>query len=180
MLTGDTISSGKGMKEIARKPTDPAFTLVSDAFRNGGSIPPVYTCRGQGISPRLSWSNVPPEVRSFALILEDPDAPGGTFSHWVVYNIPAEKRELPPSLPAAPVLPDGIRQGINDFRKTGYGAPCPPAGVSHRYYFRLFALRSSLAPLSTMNRASLLSTIRNEILETAELMGFFGGKGTDR
>jgi Raf kinase inhibitor-like YbhB/YbcL family protein len=172
-MTKINIPPGKGEKEAVMKRADPSFTLVSDAFRNGGSIPPVYTCRGQGISPRLSWSNVPSGVGSFALILEDTDAPGGTFSHWVVYNIPPEKRELPPSFPSTPVFSDGTRQGMNDFRKVGYGAPCPPPGKSHRYIFRMFALKALLTPPPMMDRNTLLHQVRDQTLEVAELMGFF-------
>jgi Raf kinase inhibitor-like YbhB/YbcL family protein len=173
IMAGSTIPSGKGSKEGGRERAGLSFTLISDAFRNGGSIPPVYTCRGQGISPRLSWSNVPSGVRSFALVLEDPDAPGGAFSHWVVYNIPADKRELPSSLPSTPSLPDGTRQGINDFRKTGYGAPCPPPGKAHRYRFRIYALRALLTPPAMMDRTTLLQAIRDQVIEAAELLGFF-------
>jgi Raf kinase inhibitor-like YbhB/YbcL family protein len=153
--------------------SDPSMILVSDAFRNGGEIPPVYTCKGQGISPQLTWSNVPVEVRSFALIVEDSDAPGGTFSHWIVYNIPADRRELPPSIPPTPSLSDGIRQGVNDFRKIGYGGPCPPPGKRHRYYFRIFGLRTQLPPAGTLDYAALLRTIEGQVIATGELMGFF-------
>jgi Raf kinase inhibitor-like YbhB/YbcL family protein len=173
-LGGISVPSEKGQKEAGKKREDPSFTLASDAFRNGGSIPPVYSCRGQGISPRLYWSNVPEGVRSFALIMEDPDSPGGTFSHWVIYNIPADKKELPASLPPNPSFPDGTRQGVNDFRRMGYGAPCPPSGKSHRYYIRLFALKVLLRPVGAMNRATLLSEIKDQVLDKAELMGFFG------
>jgi Raf kinase inhibitor-like YbhB/YbcL family protein len=105
--------------------------------------------------------------------LEDPDAPGGTFSHWVVYNIPADTRELPSSLPSNPSLSDGTRQGINDFRKIGYGAPCPPPGKAHRYRFRMYALRTLLTAQAMMDRATLLQDIRDQVMEAAELMGFF-------
>jgi Raf kinase inhibitor-like YbhB/YbcL family protein len=173
-ITGITNLSGKKVKEAGKERTDPFLTLHSDAFRNGGSIPPVYTCGGKGVSPQLSWSNVPPGVKSFALIMEDPDAPGGMFSHWVVYNIPAEKRELPPSFPSTLSLPDGTRQGMNDFQKIGYGAPCPPPGTPHRYYFRIFALRTLLTPPATIDRTTLLLNIRDQVIEAAELMGFYG------
>ncbi len=171
-MPGITVSS-EPTKERRKENADPPFVLSSDAFRNGGEIPPVYTCRGQGISPLLTWNGTPEGVRAFALLLEDPDAPGGTFSHWVVYNIPPEKRELPPSLPHNPSFPDGIRQGMNDFRKIGYGAPCPPPGRSHRYYFRLYALDAPLIPAPSMDRDTLLRGIKGHVYGTAELMGFF-------
>jgi Raf kinase inhibitor-like YbhB/YbcL family protein len=162
-------------RETGKKGKDPSFTLLSEAFRNGGTIPPVYTCRGQGISPRLSWSHSPDGVVSYALILEDRDAPAGTFSHWVVYNIPADTEELPPSIPPNPSLPDGTRQGVNDFRKVGYGAPCPPPGKPHRYYFRLFAVRTTLIPRPGMDRHTLLLGLKDQVIDIAELMGFFPG-----
>ena len=146
--------------------------LTSDAFRNGGQIPPVYTCKGQGISPKLIWTNVPSGVKSYALIMEDPDALGGIFSHWVVYNIPPAIREIPSSFPTDSSLPDGTRQGTNDFRKTGYGGPCPPPGRPHRYYFRIYALDTSLSAVS-MDRNSLLRGIEGHVIEKTDLMGFF-------
>jgi Raf kinase inhibitor-like YbhB/YbcL family protein len=153
--------------------TESSMILSSDAFQNGGQIPPVHTCKGQGISPQLAWRNVPPGVKSFALIVEDPDSPGGTFGHWVLYNIPGEKRELPSSVPPSSSLPDGTRQGMNDFRKIGYGGPCPPPGRPHRYYFRIFALRVTFLPSATMDRAALLLAMKDQMITTAELMGFF-------
>ena len=147
--------------------------LSSDAFRNGGEIPPVYTCKGQGISPKLRWNTVPQAAKSLALIVEDPDAPGGAFSHWVIYNIPPDKRDLPPSIPPSPALPDGTRQGSNDFRKTGYGPPCPPPGKPHRYNFRIFALDIILPSSGTMDRASLIRRMEGHIIAKADLMGFF-------
>ncbi len=171
-MIGITILSKKETKDINQK-RDFRFALSSDAFRNGGIIPPVYTCRGQGISPRLSWNNVPEGTRSFVVILEDPDAPSGTFSHWVVYNIPSEKRELPSSFPLTPSLPDGTRQGMNDFRKIGYGAPCPPHGKPHRYRFRIFAVDTLLSAETGKVRTILLEEIKDHTLGIAELTGLF-------
>jgi Raf kinase inhibitor-like YbhB/YbcL family protein len=169
-MTGIT---SKPTREARKENTDPTFILSSDAFRNGGEIPPVYTCRGQGISPLLTWDGSPAGIRAFALLLEDPDAPGGTFTHWVIYNIPAEKRELPSSLPRIPSFPDGTRQGMNDFRKIGYGAPCPPPGKSHRYIFRLYAVDTLLVATPGMDRGMLLRGIRDHVRASTDLMGCF-------
>lgn len=174
LITEMIATTGKSVMEAGREVKNSPFTLASDAFRNGGSIPPVYTCKGQGISPKLIWSNVPSGIGSFALMMEDPDAPGSTFSHWVIYNIPAEKRELPSSLPSIPLFPDGTRQGMNDFRRIGYGAPCPPPGKPHRYYFRIFALKALLKPSAAMDRTNLLHNVRDQLIEKAELIGLFG------
>lgn len=116
--------------------------VTSRAFGPGATIPPVYTCDGQNISPDITWGNVPPGTKSIALICSDPDAPGGRFIHWVVYNIPPAIRSLPAKFSKAESFPDGIRQGPNDFGKIGYGGPCPPQGT-HRYNFIIYALRVS-------------------------------------
>src|SRR5438046_2963383 len=114
--------------------------LSSDAFRQGSTIPEQYTCKGKNISPALEWAGIPEGTKSFALIAEDPDAPIGTYTHWVAYNIPADRQNLPAGLPPASRA-EGIMQGKNDFGVVGYGGPCPPMGdKDHRYIFRLFAL----------------------------------------
>ncbi|MFQ5751652.1 MAG: YbhB/YbcL family Raf kinase inhibitor-like protein, partial [bacterium] len=107
--------------------------ITSKAFEEGGMIPDKYTCDGADISPPLKWESIPDSTRSLALISDDPDAPMGTWVHWVVYNLPATKRELPENVPPRETLADGTKQGKNDFGKIGYGGPCPPGGT-HRYY----------------------------------------------
>lgn len=149
------------------------INLSSDAFRNGGELPPVYTCKGQDISPRLTWEGVPAGTKSVTLVMDDPDAPGGTFSHWILYNLPPETRVLPAAIPANQSLPDGSRQGINDFRRTGYSGPCPPPGKSHRYYFRLFALDIILPQTGSLTRETLLKSIEGHVIAKGEIMGFF-------
>jgi Raf kinase inhibitor-like YbhB/YbcL family protein len=116
------------------------LTLTSDAFKDGEAIPQAYSCEGAGTSVPLSWSGAPDGTQAFALICDDPDAPGGTFSHWAIWNIPPDLTGLPEGL-ATEATVDGMHQGVNDFGKLGYGPPCPPHGHgTHRYIFRLYAL----------------------------------------
>ena len=148
------------------------MNLTSSAFTEGGTIPRQYTCDGNDISPPLSWSDVPDGTKSFALIADDPDAPAGTWVHWVVYNIPAGTTKLQEQVPASKTLPDGSVQGINDFKKTGYGGPCPPGGI-HRYFFKLYALSGSvdLGPNATKNE--LLQAMEGKIVRETKLMGTY-------
>ena len=148
------------------------MNLTSSAFTEGGTIPRQYTCDGNDISPPLSWSDVPDGTKSFALIADDPDAPAGTWVHWVVYNIPAGTTKLQEQVPASKILPDGSVQGINDFKKTGYGGPCPPGGI-HRYFFKLYALSGSvdLGPNATKNE--LLQAMEGKIVSETKLMGTY-------
>jgi hypothetical protein len=148
-----------------------AFELESAAFRGGETIPVAYTCDGADRSPPLAWHDPPPAAKGFALVCEDPDAPAGLWTHWVLFDLPAGVRELAAGLPAAESLPGGGRQGVNDFRRTGYGGPCPPHGAPHRYVFRLYALdgRLDLAPGAT--RAALLQAMEGHVVGQAELTG---------
>ena len=133
-------------------------------------IPRQYTCDGANISPPLSWDSIPDSTKSFALICDDPDAPGGTWVHWVVYNIPANVKELAEKIPLQENLANGAGQGKNDSRKIGYSGPCPPGGT-HRYYFKLYALDVvlDLNPGATKN--DLLRAMEGHILATGQLMG---------
>src|SRR5438874_11965395 len=117
-----------------------ALDLTSTAFQEGQSIPKEYTGDGRNVSPPLQWSDPPTGTRSLALVCEDPDAPRGTFTHWAIFNLPAESRELSAGVPAEPALPNGTAQATNDFGKVGYGGPSPPPGKPHRYVFKLYAL----------------------------------------
>ncbi len=121
-----------------------AFTMTSTAFNNGQDMPRKYTCEGQDVSPPLNWSDAPQGTQSYALIADDPDAPGGTWVHWVLYDLPATTHQLPEGVAKTEEISGGGRQGINDFRKVGYGGPCPPPGNPHRYFFKLYALNSAL------------------------------------
>ncbi|MGE5295726.1 MAG: YbhB/YbcL family Raf kinase inhibitor-like protein [Solirubrobacterales bacterium] len=144
--------------------------LVCPAFGDGQMIPRENTCDGEDISPELQWAAVPDETRTLALIVDDPDAPSGTFVHWVLYNIPSERHELTENTPHSEVLPDGATQGVNDFGRIGYGGPCPPSGT-HRYYFTLYALDTDLDLTPGITKAALLDAMNNHILARGQIMG---------
>jgi Raf kinase inhibitor-like YbhB/YbcL family protein len=150
-----------------------SFALKSTAFPNGGEIPRKYSCSGENISPALSWTDTPAQARSLALIADDPDAPAGTWTHWILWNIPAHSTSLPEGVPATESLDNGVRQGRNDFRRIGYGGPCPPPGRPHRYFFRLYALDSVLDLKAGAGRSELESAMKPHIVAQAEWMGMF-------
>jgi Raf kinase inhibitor-like YbhB/YbcL family protein len=158
----------KGKEEMA-------FMITSTAFKHEGMIPKQYTCDGADISPQLAWSNVPDSTKSFALICDDPDAPVGDWVHWVLYNLPADTREIKEKIANDAKLPNGARHGTNDFRKYGYGGPCPPGGT-HRYFFKLYALDSMLTLTSKATKKDLLEAMKGHILGQAELMGKYSRK----
>ncbi len=150
-----------------------AMKLTSNAFQDGETIPVEYTCSGEDRSPALAWSGIPPAVRSFALLVNDPDAPGGDFIHWVVYNLPARSDALPEGVPARESLAAGGTQGRNDFGRTGYGGPCPPPGKPHRYIFTLYALDLSPDLPPGLTAARLRAAIQGHVLDQATLTGLF-------
>jgi len=147
-----------------------AITMTSSAFTEGALIPKKHTCDAEDISPDLKWSGVPREAKSLALICDDPDAPAGTWVHWVLFNIPAEAGALAAGIPPEAVLDSGARQGKNDFRKLGYGGPCPPGGT-HRYFFKLYALDTVLSLESGSTKARLVAAMKGHILAEGQLMG---------
>lgn len=147
--------------------------LKSFAFSSGGAIPVQYTCDQADISPSLAWNDPPAGTKSFALIADDPDAPKGTWVHWVIYNISTDSRVLAENIPKNDPLPNGIRQGINDFRKIGYGGPCPPPGKPHRYFFRLYALDTIIALPAGGTKKNLEKAMAGHILANTELMGTY-------
>ncbi|MFA5515353.1 MAG: YbhB/YbcL family Raf kinase inhibitor-like protein [Desulfuromonadales bacterium] len=143
--------------------------ISSPVIRNQ-KIPQHYTCDGDNVSPPLQWGDIPEGAKSLALIVEDPDAPGGAFIHWVMYNIPPDVRQLPEDVRRDETLPNGACQGINDFGKIGYGGPCPPGG-NHRYFFKLFALDVRLDLESGATREQLTEAMQGHILAATEIMG---------
>ena len=148
--------------------------LKTTAFKSGGTIPAKYTCSGADISPALAWNQPPPRTQSFVLIVDDPDAPAGTWVHWVVYNLPASARQLPESVPQGEAIVSGGKQGLNDFPQNGYGGPCPPPGKPHRYFFRLYALDTLLDLHAPIHRNDVDAAMKGHILTQAKLMGTFG------
>jgi Raf kinase inhibitor-like YbhB/YbcL family protein len=151
------------------------FTFSSPAFGYGQSIPAVYSCKGKDISPPLQWSDLPQGTKALALIMEDPDAPMGTWVHWVIYNIPPTRSGLEEAIPLHERLPDGTLQGKNSWRRIGYGGPCPPSGT-HRYFFRLYALDRSLPLAPGATREELLKAMQGHILGQGEWMGTFAAR----
>ena len=149
--------------------------LTSSAFSQGDPIPTKYTCDGDDVSPPLSWGDPPEGTASFALINDDPDAPAGTWVHWVLYNLPADARSLPEAVPSDAELPDGSRQGQNSWQRLGYGGPCPPSGT-HRYFFELNALDTALDLASGANKEEVLKAMEGHILGQTELMGVYSRK----
>jgi Raf kinase inhibitor-like YbhB/YbcL family protein len=147
--------------------------LTTPTFTAGGPIPKPCTCEGDDRSPALAWSEIPVDTRSFALICDDPDAPRGTWVHWVIFNLPADAVELSEGVPRAPAMPSGARQGVNDSGDVGYGGPCPPRGAPHRYFFRLYALDTLLNLSPGAKRSELDHAMVGHILAEATLMGTY-------
>ncbi len=152
------------------------FVIKSTAFKDGETIPKKFTCDGQDYSPELTWENAPTGTKSFALICEDPDAPGGTFIHWVIYDIPANMTKLPENVKKVGVVDDKIKQGVNDFGRIGYGGPCPPRGHKpHRYIFKLYALDVETLGLNSGATAEQVEAkAKGHILAEAKIIGLYG------
>jgi hypothetical protein len=146
------------------------FVITSSAFSEGGMIPRQYSCDGPDVSPELFWEGVPEDTRSLALICDDPDAPVGTWVHWVLFNIPAGEKGLPAQIAPDATLSNGALHGTNDFRRLGYGGPCPPGGT-HRYYFKLYALDTTLPLDAGATKAQVEAAMAGHILAHAQLMG---------
>jgi Raf kinase inhibitor-like YbhB/YbcL family protein len=151
------------------------FLLTSPAFLSGDTIPMLYTCDSTNISPPLHWKTEPNNTASFALIMDDPDAPAGTWVHWIVYNIPGKDTGLAKHFPMDSVLSNGIKQGFSSFRTTGYGGPCPPEGT-HRYFFKLYALDAILNVPSRLTKTQLLAAMNGHILGETEMTGRYTRK----
>ena len=144
--------------------------ITSSAFAEGGMIPAKYTCDGADVSPPLQWDAVPEGTKTIALINDDPDAPMGTWVHWVILNIPADVKELAENIPTDKTLSNGAKQGTNDFGKIGYGGPCPPGGT-HRYFFKLYALNSEIDLDAGADKEQLVKAMEGHILGKGQLIG---------
>jgi len=160
VLSNLTVIGGEAME----------LKIKSSAFNEGDMIPKKYTCDGANVSPPLAWDVVPMNTKSLALISDDPDAPVGTWVHWVIYNIPPTIKELPENIPPHNTIENGAQQGTNDFRLIGYGGPCPPRGT-HRYYFKLYALDKALDSEPGLTEAHLLKAMEGHIVAQGQLMG---------
>lgn len=145
--------------------------VTSTSFAEGADIPKQHTGDGKDTSPPLRWSDPPAQTKSFALICDDPDAPRGTWVHWVLFNIPGAARELPEGVPTTESLADGARQGVSDFGTIGYGGPAPPKGKPHRYYFKLYALDTALDLPAGTTKQDLLAAMKGHIVAEGQLMG---------
>lgn len=151
-----------------------ALKLTSTGFEPGGTIPKKFTCDGPDVSPALAWNDPPAGTQSFALIADDPDAPVGTWVHWVLYDLPAEARALAENVPKQEQLANGARQGRNDFGRIGYGGPCPPPGKPHRYLFKLYALDGKLHLPAGATKAEVERAMQGHVLAQGELLGRYG------
>jgi Raf kinase inhibitor-like YbhB/YbcL family protein len=149
------------------------LSLSSPIFQEGEEIPIEYTCDGQDISPPLIWGEPPSETQSFALIMDDPEASGGVFTHWLLFNLPADSRELPEAVPLDNELANGALQGKNGFGAIGYGGPCPPAGSAHHYRFTLYALDQTLDLMMGASRKQVIDAITGHILAWGQLTGIY-------
>jgi hypothetical protein len=147
-----------------------SITVTSPAFEPGGMIPAKHTCDGANVSPPLAWTGVPTGAKSIALICDDPDAPRGTWVHWVLYDLAPDSGGLPANAAPDKPPPGGAKQGTNDFRRTGYGGPCPPSGT-HRYFFKVYALDTMLSLAAGATKPDLLKAMEGHVLAQGELMG---------
>jgi len=150
-----------------------AFQITTTAFRDGSFIPKKFTCDGPDVSPALSWGDPPAGTRSLAIIADDPDAPAGTWVHWVLYDLPADTRKLPEGVAKDRALPNGALQGRNDFGKIGYNGPCPPRGSEHRYFFKLYALDSRTGLKAGATKSELERAMKGHVLSQAQFIGKF-------
>jgi len=174
-VLGLALVVGADAREAGRTKGASVETLqvTSAAFNKGGPIPKKCTCDDADASPPLMWSAAPAATKSFALIVDDPDAPAGTWVHWVIYDLPADARGLSAGMSKQAELADGARQGTNDFRKTGYNGPCPPPGKPHRYFFKVYALDTRLGLKGGASKPDVEKAMRGHILAQGELVGLY-------
>jgi Raf kinase inhibitor-like YbhB/YbcL family protein len=162
----------RSLSDRSLKKSLATMKLESSAFAANQLIPAEFTCDGKDLSPPLTWDEPPEGTRSLALIMDDPDAPGRTFVHWVLYNLPPQTRQLPKGVPHQVTLAEGGMQGKSDFGRYGYGGPCPPSGT-HRYFFKLYALDATIDLATGATKPDVLKAIDGRVLATAELVGHY-------
>jgi hypothetical protein len=163
-------SNNKPILKVNKQETSMDIKIKSTAFEDGGLIPVKYSCDGENVSPPLFWSTTAAGIKSYALICDDPDAPAGTWVHWVIYNIPENAAALPEFVPAGKNLDNGSSQGLNDFGNTSYGGPCPPSGT-HRYFFKIYAIDTILNLKGDVTKEILLNAIKGHIIAEGQLIG---------
>jgi Raf kinase inhibitor-like YbhB/YbcL family protein len=173
LLTGSGAGRAPGTHAPESSSTTSQMRLNTTAFEAGGFIPARFTCKGSDVSPPLVWSGNPANTKAFALVVEDPDAPGGTWTHWLAYDLPPSAHALPEDVPATGEVAGGGKQGMNDFGSLGYGGPCPPPGKPHRYFFRLYALNAPLGLKAGAKKEEVRAALRGRVLAEADLMGRF-------
>ena len=172
-LFSSTVVACARQAPAPQKEVEMTLPLSSTAFKQGDKIPVKYTCDGQDISPPLAWGEPPQKTQAFALIVDDPDAPGGVFTHWVLFNIPGNVRQLGEGVPAQERLQNGALQGKNDFGRIAYGGPCPPRGPAHRYRFAVYALDKPLELKPGASKKQLLDAMKGHILAQGQLTGTY-------
>jgi len=181
VLAGLLTSPAQPAKLSSKEKKVMSLQITSSAFAEGQPIPQKYTCQGSDVSPQLKWSGAPANTKSFSLIADDPDAPDPrapkmTWVHWVLYDLPASANELAENVAKTPTLPNGAKQGITDFKRIGYGGPCPPPGGAHRYFFKLYALDAALDLKPGATKPELLKAMEGHVLAQAQLMGTYQRK----
>jgi len=145
---------------------------IKTVFDDGEKIPKKYTCDGEDLSPEIHILGVSKEAKSLTIIVDDPDCPFGTFTHWVLYNLPADTAKIDENIPAAEVLPNGAMHGVTDFKTVGYGGPCPPSGI-HRYFFKLYALDTVLDLPKKATKKQVEAAIKGHVIEEAQISGLY-------
>ncbi len=178
LALGAAARGAEGGRVVTKEDKAMALTISTTAFAAGGAIPVRHTCDGEDVSPDLKWADPPAGTKAFALIVDDPDAPVGTWVHWVAYDLPADTRSLPQGVPKDETLkqPTGAKQGRNDFGRIGWGGPCPPPGKPHRYFFRLYALDAPLDLPAGVERREVDRAIQGHVLAKAEMYGTYARK----
>jgi Raf kinase inhibitor-like YbhB/YbcL family protein len=176
MLLCCALTMAAGAASGADTASKGTMQLISPAFSEGGSIPARHTCDGENLSPALKWTGAPAGAKSLALIVDDPDAPSGTWVHWVLYDLPSTTTDLPEATPKSQYLPAGAKQGLNDFKHLGYGGPCPPSGKEHRYFFKLYALDRVIDLKPGATKKELEAAMEKHILAEGQLIGIYKRK----